>query len=117
MRSLSLLLALALTIGGLYLAVVGGNSALAAFSALSDSQQRMASGAMVVFTALVVASAASSGAAGPTTRRNKPGFCIWWVQEPTLQLIWLLHVVGSRTHPTNNPRRVGSRTHQPYQAA
>ncbi len=54
MRSLSLLLALALTIGGLYLAVVGGNSALAAFSALSDSQQRMASGAMVVFTALVV---------------------------------------------------------------
>jgi len=66
MRSLSLLLALALTIGGLYLAVVGGNSALAAFSALSDSQQRMASGAMVVFTALVVG-------IGSIVRRRRAG--------------------------------------------
>jgi len=66
MRSLSLLLALALTIGGLYLAVVGGNSALAAFSALSDSQQRTASGAMVVFTALVVG-------IGSIVRRRRAG--------------------------------------------
>jgi len=50
MRLLSLLLALLLSIGGLYLATAGGNSALDAFSALSDSQQRMASGAMAVFT-------------------------------------------------------------------
>lgn len=54
MRLLSLLLALALTMGGLYLAMVGGNSALDAFSALSDSQQRMTSGAMVVFTILML---------------------------------------------------------------
>ena len=66
MRSLSLLLALALSIGGLYLAVVGANSALAAFSALSDSQQRMASGAMVVFTALVVIT-------GSIARRRRAG--------------------------------------------
>ena len=54
MRFLSLLLALALTIGGFYLAMVGGHSALDAFSAWSDSQQRMASGAMAVFTVLMV---------------------------------------------------------------
>ncbi|MCC2961741.1 hypothetical protein LK540_15020 [Massilia sp. IC2-278] len=54
MRLLSLLLALALTIGGFYLAMVGGHSALDAFSAWSDSQQRMASGAMVVFTVLML---------------------------------------------------------------
>ncbi len=54
MRLLSLLLALVLTIGGLYLAMVGGHSALDAFSAWSDSQQRMASGAMAVFTVLML---------------------------------------------------------------
>jgi len=54
MRLLSLLLAMVLTIGGLYLATVGGHSALDAFSAWSDSQQRMASGAMAVFTVFML---------------------------------------------------------------
>jgi len=53
-RLLSLIIALLLTVGGLYLAMAGGNSALDYFSALSDSQQRVVSGAMVVFTILML---------------------------------------------------------------
>lgn len=55
MRLLSLVLALLLTVGGLYLAMAGGTSALDYFSALSDSQQRLASSAMVLFAVAMLA--------------------------------------------------------------
>ena len=54
MRLLSLIIALLLTVGGLYFVMAGSNSALDYFSALNDSQQRMVSSAMVVFAILML---------------------------------------------------------------
>lgn len=55
MRLVSLVLALLLTVGGLYLIIVGGNSALDYFSALSDVQQRLAGSAMLLFAVSMLA--------------------------------------------------------------
>lgn len=55
MRLLSLVLALLLTVGGLYLAMAGGTSALDYFSTLSDSQQRLAGSVMVLFSVSMLA--------------------------------------------------------------
>ncbi|MEW6023695.1 MAG: hypothetical protein AB1807_16315 [Pseudomonadota bacterium] len=54
MRLLSLIIALLLTVSGLYLAMAGGHSALDYFSALGDSQQRAISGGMVIFAILML---------------------------------------------------------------
>jgi len=55
MRLLSLVLALLLTVGGLYLAMASGTGALDYFSALSDSQQRLAGSVMVLFSVAMLA--------------------------------------------------------------
>ncbi|QNA87919.1 hypothetical protein G4G28_04545 [Massilia sp. Dwa41.01b] len=54
MRILVLALALLLTLGALYLTVFGSNALLDIFSALTDRQQRLASGAMCALTALLL---------------------------------------------------------------
>lgn len=66
MRLLVMILALLLTLGGLYLAMAGGNSALDYFTRLSDSQQRMLSSGMTVFSVLVLA-------VGAFLRRRRAG--------------------------------------------
>jgi len=53
-RLLSLIIALLLTVSGLYLAMAGGHSALDYFSALGNSQQRAISGGMVIFAILML---------------------------------------------------------------
>ena len=55
MRLAVLVFAVLLTLGCLYLTMYGSNVLLAAFGALTDRQQRLASGAMSAFTALVLA--------------------------------------------------------------
>lgn len=66
MRLLIVVLALLLTLGGLYLTMAGGNSALAWFNTLSNSQQRMLSSGMTVFAVLVLA-------LGAILRRRRAG--------------------------------------------
>lgn len=55
MRLLSVVLALLLTLGGLYLAMLAGNGFLDRLSAMSDAQQRMVSGALICLTAVLLA--------------------------------------------------------------
>ena len=55
MRVLSFVLALLLTLGGLYLAMFAGNGFLDRLSAMSDSQQRVVAGVLVAFTAVILA--------------------------------------------------------------
>lgn len=55
MRLLSLLLAGLLAIGGLFAAIAAGSSLLGGFSMLSDSQQRLVSGALLCLTAVNLA--------------------------------------------------------------
>ena len=54
MRLLRLVLALLLTVGGLYVAMFAGNGLLDRFSMLSDGQQRAVSGALVCLTAVLL---------------------------------------------------------------
>lgn len=55
MRVLSFVLALLLTLGGLYLAMFAGNGFLDRLSAMSDSRQRTAAGVLIAFTAAILA--------------------------------------------------------------